>query len=123
MKIIFFILEVQLIFYSRYQKHLTISKKENTKLYNYIEKIGGWNNIEKYIIEKFPCNDIKKELTTKEQFYINIFETDKKCNTDTAKADINDHNYYHNSFIYKFIHKITGELLYIGVLIKILHVG
>ena len=43
-----------------------------------------------------------------------MFETDKKCNTETAKAYINHHNYYHNSFIYKFIHKITGELLYIG---------
>ena len=43
-----------------------------------------------------------------------MFETNKKCNTDTAKSDINDHNYYHNSFIYKFIHKISGELLYTG---------
>ena len=37
-----------------------------------------------------------------------------KCHDGTAKVDINDYNYYHNSFIYKFIHKITGELLYIG---------
>ena len=53
-------------------------------------------------------------MTGKEQFYINIFETNKKCNDATAKADINNYNYYHNSFIYKFIHKITRELLYIG---------
>ena len=84
------------------------------KFINLIIKIGGWKNIENYIIEKFPCNDIKRELTTREQFYINVFETNKKCNSDSAKVDINDHNYYHNSFIYKFIHKISGELLYIG---------
>ena len=110
----FFYIGSSVNFYSRFIQHLSDSKKENTKLYDYIIKIGGWKNIEKYIIEKFPCNDIKKELTTREQFYINIFETNKKCNTDTAKADINDHNYYHNSFIYKFINKISGELLYIG---------
>ena len=100
--------------YKRFINHLSLSKKENTKLYDHVDKIGGWKNVEKYIIEKFPCNDEDRELTAREQFYINIFETNKKCNTDTAKSDINDHNYYHNSFIYKFIHKITGELLYIG---------
>ena len=110
----FFYIGSSINFYRRFNEHLKLSKKENTKLYIYIDKIGGWKNVEKYIIEKFPCNDIKRELTMKEQFYINIFETNKKCNTDPAKSDINEHNYYHNSFIYKFIHKITGELLYIG---------
>ena len=43
-----------------------------------------------------------------------MFETDKKFNDATARADINDHNYYHNYYIYKFINKLTGELLYIG---------
>ena len=80
--------------YQRFSNHLTLSKKDNTKLYNYIEKIGGWKNIEKYIIEKFPCNDEDRELTRREQFYINVFETNKKCNTDTAKADINVHKYH-----------------------------
>ena len=53
-------------------------------------------------------------MTAREQFFINVFETDKKFNDATAKADINDYNYYHNSYIYKFINKISGELLYIG---------
>ena len=59
----FFYIGSSVNFYSRFKKHLSISKKENSKLYNHIDKIGGWNNIEKYIIEKFPCNDIRKELT------------------------------------------------------------
>ena len=66
----------------------------------------------KYIIEKYPCNDKNKQLTEREQFFINIFNP--KFNTATAKSDINDYNYYHNSYIYKFINKINGELLYIG---------
>ena len=45
-------------------------------------------------------------------FFIDIFNP--KFNSGTAKADINDYNYYHNSFIYKFINKINNELLYIG---------
>ena len=69
----FFYIGSTVNFYSRFQKHLSLSKKENTKLYDYIEKIGGWKNIEKYIIEKFPCNDKNKELTDREQFFINIF--------------------------------------------------
>ena len=68
--------------------------------------------MEKYIIEKFPCNDKNKDLTDREQFYIDIFYP--KCNNATVKADINDHNYYHNSYIYKFISKNNIELLYIG---------
>ena len=84
---------------------------QQTVLYDYI-KIVGWFGIEKYIIEKFPCNDKNKQLTAREQFFINIFNP--KFNTATAKADINDYNYYHNSYIYKFINKINNELLYIG---------
>ena len=68
----FFYIGSSVNFYIRFSNHLTVSKKENTKLYDYIEKIGGWKNIEKCIIEKFPCNDIKKELTARGQFYINI---------------------------------------------------
>ena len=76
-------------------------------MYDYIRLIS-WLGIEKYIIEKFPCNDKNKELTEREQFFINIF--DPKFNSATAKADINDHNYYHNSYIYKFINKNNNEL-------------
>ena len=59
-------------------------------------------------------NDQNVELTARKQFFIDIFETNKKCNTDTAKSNINNHNYYANSYINKFIHKITGKILYIG---------
>ena len=53
--------------YKRFLKHKYDSDNKNTELYDYI-RIAGWIGIEKYIIEKFPCNDIKKELTTREQF-------------------------------------------------------
>ena len=79
--------------YGRFLKHKHDSNnKKNSGLYDYI-RIAGWVGVEKYIIEKFPCNDKNKELTDREQFFINIFNP--KCNSATAKADINDHNYYH----------------------------
>ena len=46
----FFYIGSTVNFYSRFIKHLSKSKKENTKLYDYIDKIGGWKNIEKCII-------------------------------------------------------------------------
>ena len=85
--------------YGRFIKHKHDSDNKNTELYDYI-RIAGWLGVEKYIIEKFPCNNIRKELTTREQFFIDIFNP--KFNDATAKADINDYNYYHNSYIYKF---------------------
>ena len=99
--------------YTRFKQHISDSngRRKNKELYEYI-KIVGWFGVEKYLIEKFPCNDKEKELTTREQFFIDIFNP--KFNTATAKININDHNYYHNSFIYKFINKINNELLYIG---------
>ena len=82
--------------YARFSLHKTSTNNEkygDKELYDYI-RIAGWIGIEKYIIEKFPCNDIKKELTWREQFFINIF--DPKFNTATAKADINDYFFYLN---------------------------
>ena len=85
--------------YSRFKQHLTAinNKKEDKELYDYI-RIIGWLGIEKCLIEIFPCNDKNKQLTLREQFFIDIFNP--KFNTATAKIDINDHNYYHNSHIY-----------------------
>ena len=90
--------------YKRFINHLSDSKKGDNELYDYV-KIVGWFGVEKYIIEKFPCNNIKKELTDRKQFFINIFNP--KFNTDTAKADINDYNYYHNS--------LSSFLLFVAV--------
>ena len=109
----FFYIGSSINLYNRFIRHKSLlnNEKENTELYDYI-RIAGWLGIEKYIIEKFPCNDKNKQLTEREQFFINIFEP--KFNSATAKVDINDHNYYHSSYIYKFINKINVELLYIG---------
>ena len=38
----FFYIGSSVNFYLRFFNHLTSSKKENTKLYDYIDKIGGW---------------------------------------------------------------------------------
>ena len=44
----FFYIGSTVNFYFRFSNHLTLSKKENTKLYDHIIKIGGWKNMEKY---------------------------------------------------------------------------
>ena len=109
----FFYIGSSVNLYGRFLKHKSDSDNKNTELYDYI-RIAGWLGVEKYIIEKFPCNDIKKELTWSEQFFINIFNP--KFNNATAKADINDYNYYHNSFIYKFIHKTINLIIKIIII-------
>ena len=62
----FFYIGSSVNFYFRLHKHQHDSKKDNTRFYDHIDIIGGWKNVEKYIIEKFPCNDENKELTSKE---------------------------------------------------------
>ena len=48
--------------------NLSITNNNN----NFDDEINEFMNIDIDYTEKFPCNDIKKELTSKEQFYINI---------------------------------------------------
>ena len=57
--------------YGRFKKHKSDSNNKNSELYDYI-RIVGWLGVEKYIIEKYPCNDKNKQLTEREQFFINI---------------------------------------------------
>lgn len=58
----------------RFRKHKSLSKfKPHIKVYNYISNIG-WNNVDIELIENFNCNN-KKELETRERYYIDEFET------------------------------------------------
>ena len=101
--------------HSRFRQHEnTIERNErsNEELYDFI-KIAGWDNIEKCIIENVPCNSLN-ELTRREQFYIDVFETKEKLNKATACIDITGNNYYNNSFIYKFVDIRTNDIIYIG---------
>ena len=94
----FFYIGSSVNLYGRFKQHKSDSngRRKKKELYEYI-RIVGWLGVEKYIIEKFPCNDKNKQLTDREQFFINIFNP--KFNDATAKADINDYNYYQNSYI------------------------
>ena len=67
----FFYIGSSINIYNRFIKHKSLlnNEKENTELYDYI-RIAGWLGVEKYIIEKFPCNDKNKQLTEREQFFI-----------------------------------------------------
>ena len=59
----FFYIGSSINLYKRFSKHKSDSnnKKEDKELYDYI-RIIGWLGIEKCLIEKYPCNDIKKRI-------------------------------------------------------------
>jgi len=62
----------------RIKKHITDSKKNQKKLYKYINDVRkGWDNIIYITLEEIICT--KKELHDKEYEYIKKHITDKFC--------------------------------------------
>jgi len=69
-------------FLTRESSHKNSVFKINTKLYRFIRSNFGWNNFNMVIIEKFSCKN-KKQLQSREDFYINLWEP--KLNTILPK--------------------------------------
>ena len=62
--------------YMRQANHKSsCKKKKNTKLYNFINENGGWNNWEMLIIEKDVIFNSQLKAVEREQYYLNHYNS------------------------------------------------
>lgn len=62
-------------FIQRKYKHKSLCcKKDNRKIYQFINNNGGWNNWSMIEIEKYPCKD-KRELELRERYWYELLNT------------------------------------------------